>query len=525
MNVELAEIIINKLTQLGVKTFCICPGGRLAPFLEVLSCSKGLEILYFYEERSCSFFALGRVRRDRRPVAVITTSGTAVAELLPGVIESYYSGLPLVLVTADRPSSYREQASPQTIKNPIDLFKDYSHCSLDVSELKDLKLNSWYPQRGHLHLNVAFDEPLLDSTPHSIDFSKHSFKKSVSIYSDLFIKANEKDFQKFFKKCKKPLILVGELQYEEKPIVEKFLANYDKSFYVEPLSQLHYLKERLYSGEKILYYGLQQKEIDGVIRLGGIPRCRFWRDLEKLDVEVLNLSSPPFYSGLSKKTLNFSLLDNLDLLKKHLSLLQYKNESLKDYDREQSQKWKKILETYPKSEDAWMGKLKTYFPENSQVFLGNSLPIRLWDRVSFLSNQRLLVTGQSGVNGIDGLTSRFFGECKTALNNFAVIGDLSVLYDLSAFWISKNIPPWTLFIVNNSGGQIFSHLFKNEMFINKHNLSFSPLARLWGLNYESFKDFEKFDAFECKPYSLVEICPDKESTDKVFKNYVSFWDT
>ena len=525
MNIELAEIIINKLVQLGVKTFCICPGGRSAPFLEILSHSKGLEILYFYDERSCSFFALGRVRRDRCPVAIITTSGTAVAELLPSVIEAYYSGLPLVLITADRPSSYRKEASPQTIKNPTSLFKDYSNCSLDISEPKDLKLDSWFSQRGHLHLNVAFDEPLLDGDSKSFDFSKPSFKISTSIYSDSFIKADESDFQKFFTKCKKPLILVGELRFEEKRVIENFLVNYDKPFYLEPLSQLHHLKARLSSGENILSYGVQQKEIDGVIRLGGIPRCRFWRDLEKLDVDVLSLSSPPFYSGLSKKTLNFSLLDNFELLTKHLSTLKNKNESLKDYDREKAQKWKKILEAHPKSEEAWMGRLKTSFPENSQVFLGNSLPIRLWDRISFLSDQNLLVTGQSGVNGIDGLISRFFGECRSSQNNFSVIGDLSTLYDLSAFWIGKNIPPWTLFVMNNFGGQIFSQLFKNKAFLNSHKLSFSAVSKLWDLEYQSCKNVEDFDRFKCKPYSLLEICPDKESTDKVFKEYGSLWNT
>ncbi len=524
MNIELAEIIINKLVKLGLKTFCICPGGRSAPFLEVLSYSKGLETLYFYDERSCSFFALGRVRRDQAPIAIITTSGTAVAELLPSVIEAYYNGLPLVLITADRPLSYRKQASPQTIKNTINIFKDYSYYSLDISEAKDLKIDSWLPQRGHLHLNVAFNEPLLDAIPNCLDFSNYPFKDSVPIYSDLSIKADRKDFENFFMKCKKPLILVGELRYEEKSVIEKFLATYDNLFYLEPLSQLQHLKRRLCSGEGILSYGLQQRAIDGIIRLGGIPRCRFWRDLEELDVEVLNLSSPPFYSGLSKKTLNFSLLDNFDLLKKYLLNLKHKSESLKSYDKEQSQKWKKILEKYPKSEDAWMGRLKNSFPKNSQVFLGNSLPIRLWDRVSFLSNQHLLITGQGGVNGIDGLTSRFFGESQSSQNNFAVMGDLSTLYDLSAFWISKNVPPWILFVINNFGGQIFSQLFKNKIFLNSHTLSFSSVAELWDLNYQSFKNFEDFNSFEYKPYSLLEICPDKDSTDKVFKDYVSLWD-
>ena len=521
-NIKLAEDIIQKLVSMGVRTFCVSPGGRCAPFIEVLSRAKGIDIYYFYDERSCGFFALGRARRDQAPIAVITTSGTAVAELLPSVIEGYYSGIPLVLITADRPPSYRKQATPQTIKDPIALFKDYSCCSLDLYTPKHVDISSWIPKQGHLHLNVCLNEPLLDSDVQNLDFSKTSTKKGGSIYSDLS-KKDHRGFESFFKKCKKPLIFVGELKEKEKPLVENFLKTSQQPFYLEALSQLHHIQERLLSGEKILNYAVKKKEIDGVIRLGGIPRSRFWRDLETTDIEVLNLSSPPFYTGLSRETFHFSLWDHLDLLKKHLLNLNNHSKNLINYDREQSEKWIKILEKYPMSEEAWIRRLKKSFPKNSHVFLGNSLPIRLWDQASLVCKHHLSVTGQNGVNGIDGLISRFFGECKKSHPNFGIIGDISALYDLSAFWIGKNIPPWTLFIMNNSGGQIFSRLFKNKAFLNEHHLSFSSLAQFWNFDYKCFKDFEGFRVDQNETSSLLEICPDQKSTDQVFKDYLSIW--
>jgi len=524
MNVKLAEQIISQLVYLGSRTFCICPGARCAPFIEVLSQAKGLEVLSFYDERSCVFFAVGRAQRDRLPVVVITTSGTAVAELLPGVIEAYYSGLPLVLITADRPPSYRKQGSPQTLKNPISIFKDYTHCSLDLFQTKNVALDSWYPQKGHLHLNVAFEEPLLDASISKLDFTTTSVN-SVSIYPDDSIQEYEKEFQNFFNHCKRPLILVGELRPEETVIVEKFLIDCKQPFYVEALSQLQHLKARLCSGEPILSYALKHNEVDGIIRLGSIPRCRFWRDLEQTDRPVLNLSSPPFYSGLSRKTFNVSLLSHLEILKKYLFSLKDQSENLRCYDREQFYKWKQILDHYPNSEEAWLGRLKQVFPIHSLVFLGNSLPIRLWDKVAALSYEHLKLTGQNGVNGIDGVTSRFFGRCVKSQKNFAILGDLTALYDLSAFWISRQIPPWTLFIINNFGGQIFSQLFKNPAFLNQHQLAFLNLAKFWNLNYEVYNTCQNFSLNKKQDYSLVEIRPDSESTKQAFKEYVSLWNT
>ena len=498
--------------------------GRSAPFVEVLSKTKGLEILHFYEERSACFFALGRVRRDNRPAAVITTSGTAVAELLPGLIESHYSGLPLVLITADRPFPYSPKGCPQTLKKPLDIFKTYTAHSLNVSKKKDWNLKGWKPYKGSLHLNVAFDEPLLDQVSPTFHFSKEKFKKPPLIYPPLQSKAPSSDFKKFFQSCKKPLILVGELRKEETKPVYDVLKNYKGLLYTEPLSQLHFLSNQLLSGENILFDALKKKEIDAVIRLGGIPRNSFWRHLEKNNLSVLNLSSPPFYSGLSRKSLNEPLMEALSNLKKQIHSLEETWDSFKKYDRDQALKWKTILRKHPSSEVSWLKKIGESLPKKSKIFLGNSLPVRLWDMLKF-SARNCSVTGQAGVNGIDGLVSRFFGECSSSHHNVAFIGDLSTLYDMTGFWKAKEIPSWNFVVINNFGGQIFSRLYKNPDFLNKHDLSFAPLAELWGLNYHLYKDISRYSWPKKKNPSLMEIRPDNQETEKCFSDYVSIWDT
>lgn len=534
MNIQIAEKIIKELVNLGIRSFCLCPGGRSAPFVEVLSHTKGVELLSFFEERSAGFFALGRVRRDEKPVAVLTTSGTAVAELLPSVIEAHYSALPLILITADRPLKFGEQGSPQTLENAVQILKNYCHTSKNILKAEDIDLLKWTPSNGSLHLNVCFDEPLIDEKVHPLDLS-HLKEKKINIYrSAKFLPSNhtindqKKDFhseiKSFFQLCKKPLVLVGELKPEEKPVVKDLLTHYKRLFYTEPLSGLDDLQQRLLSGERILNFALEKKEIDGVIRLGAVPRTRFWRDLEKCDTPVLNISSPPFYSGLARASLNLPLLDSIDLLKSYLLSLGEFGGSLKEFDQVQLEKWKNILVNHPQSEEFWLWTLKKSLKENSKVFLGNSSPIRLWEAIAFCKKSNLCITGQSGVNGIEGLVSRFLGECSPKMSNIGILGDLSLLYDMAGFWKAKDIPPWTLVVINNFGGQIFSRLFKNPAFLNRHKISFSALAQMWDLHYKFYKNSSDFEWPE-EVYSYVEIWPKEEDTKACFKKYVSIWDS
>jgi 2-succinyl-5-enolpyruvyl-6-hydroxy-3-cyclohexene-1-carboxylate synthase len=116
VNSLLAGEVLAVLRGAGVKTLVVCPGGRNAPLvLAADASSRVFDVLNFFEERSAAFFALGRIRRDDAPVAVITTSGTAAAELLPAMLEAVHGGWPLIAVTADRPRRLRGTGAPQTI--------------------------------------------------------------------------------------------------------------------------------------------------------------------------------------------------------------------------------------------------------------------------------------------------------------------------------------------------------------------------------------------------------------------------
>jgi len=161
-NLAAARQAIALARDLGVEDFCVCGGSRNAPLIAVLADGSWQltenptanrqppTVNSFVDERAAAFFALGRAKLTGRPVAVVTTSGTAAAELLPAAVEAHYSGVPLILITADRPARYRGTGAPQSIEQES-IFGVYA--ARDVA--------SW-TGRGALHINVEFDEPLID---------------------------------------------------------------------------------------------------------------------------------------------------------------------------------------------------------------------------------------------------------------------------------------------------------------------------------------------------------------------------
>lgn len=158
MNIPLAQQILEATISIGVSEICLCPGGRNSPFVVILSSFQKCRCYYLFEERSAAFFALGRSKRLEKPVVVMTTSGTAAGELLPAAMEAYYSGVPLLLITADRPRRFRGSGAPQAAEQ-VGLFGPYISYFQDLALNETCHLEDW-TQTGPAHLNVCFEEPL-----------------------------------------------------------------------------------------------------------------------------------------------------------------------------------------------------------------------------------------------------------------------------------------------------------------------------------------------------------------------------
>ena len=303
-NQALALEVVARLRGAGVRTFCLCPGGRNAPLVEALTAeASGIEVLDFFEERSAAFFALGRARRDARPAAVVTTSGTACAELLPAMVEAYYSSVPLVAVTADRPRSYRGTAAPQTIEQP-GIFGVYARRSFDLEEPG----GEWALSvaNGPLHVNVCFDEPLLAGwveeadTPHLSSVARVAHVLTATGETPPAGEtpgtsgARATGGTPVLPEGARPLVVLGALQNDgDQEDVLRFCRSLGAPVLAEASSQLtsRLGDLRLRAGEASARRAFEEGICDSVVRIGDIPSFRLWRDLEvKWRVPVVSVS-------------------------------------------------------------------------------------------------------------------------------------------------------------------------------------------------------------------------------------------
>jgi len=148
--------LLTLLRKEGIKEYCLCPGKRNQQIAAALTQALGVQVTSHFDERNAGFYALGRARALGAPVAVVTTSGTAVGELLPAVMEGAYTGVPLMLLTADRPSRYRGSAAPQSCIQP-GIFGVYAKTE-DIEGGQLPNFAAW-DRASPFHLNICLEEP------------------------------------------------------------------------------------------------------------------------------------------------------------------------------------------------------------------------------------------------------------------------------------------------------------------------------------------------------------------------------
>lgn len=466
-NIELARRTIAAIRSLGVTDFCVCAGSRNAPLLAVLGKTQQIKTYPFVDERSAAFFALGIGKRLGRPACVVTTSGTAVAELLPAAIEAYYSGVPLVLLTADRPARFRGTGAPQSIDQRA-IFGVHASTRID----------DW-DGTGALHVNVEFDEPLIDDEVEADAPWPVRMRARVT-----------PDVPPVPIAFENPLVLIGGLAAEDRDRVREFVLQLNAPVYAEPLSGLREddaLCDLLVVNERSLPRG----GFDGVIRIGNVPTLRFWRDLDRSDLGLVSFSRLRF-PGLSRGEVHS--IDALPEVTRRA-----RDDAFFMRDCEQRARFEALLDEEPDSELAAFRKLSRELPHGARIYLGNSLPIREWDLAATREQREYVIEANRGANGIDGQLSTSFGWNA----DFAIVGDLTALYDLNAPWIK---PSTRVIVVNNLGGRIFERVPTGapELAINEHSIAFDRWAAMFGIE-------------------LTELRPDAEASRRVWKRYDELW--
>jgi 2-succinyl-5-enolpyruvyl-6-hydroxy-3-cyclohexene-1-carboxylate synthase len=479
-NIDRASRLIERLLAAGVREFCVCAGSRNSPLLAVLG-SSGMRLFSFVDERSAAFFALGRMKAHGAPVAVVTTSGTAAAELLPAAVEAHYSGLPLILVTADRPERFRGTGAPQAIEQ-IGLFGVYA----------DTELDGWRAQRP-LHLNVEFDEPLIDAPVRSLEGCAPRRTPEGERVEPAVLPEHSR-----------ALVIVGGLREAQRERVREFVRNLSAPVYAEALSGLREDASLplITAGERMI----GRARFDLVIRIGSVPTLRYWRDLDAATIPVVHFTDLPF-AGMARGAIHpIEALPDLH---------GERDEGFFSRDRGQAAAFHRLLDDEPDSELAMLRTLSHDLAPGTQVYLGNSLPIREWDLAATRETKAFAYEGNRGANGIDGQLSAFLGWCSPERDNVCVLGDLTALYDLNAPWIVPQLghTRFRIVIVNNGGGRIFSRVtslrgldsnVRERIIENAHELRFEHWAKMWDID-------------------VTELRPDTEASRRVWERYDALW--
>ena len=508
-NAQLAHRVLDGLCRAGVREFCIAAGARNAPLLGPLLASPELSVFHFFDERSAAFFALGRCMAKRRPVVVITTSGTAAAELLPATVEAFYQGLPLVLVTADRPKNYRGTGAPQAI-DQVGLFGNYAMPTIDLDAASpDFKWPAG-PLNLPVHINVCFEEPT-DEPIETLSVSEEALSISESGGEDERAKAI---LESWSEKSDGLVVLAGGISPDRVGKVAEFLRAMNAPVLAEATANLEGRPELegllLRGGEK----SLRDLSVRKVIHIGAVPSWRWWRDLEdRPEIAVLNIGEVKFPGLARRENVESADWSALNLKVDHCvgALKNVGGSDLPD-------RLTRVLEEYDLSEVAWMRALSGVVPTGSCVLLGNSLTIREWNLAALPPKEGTVFFANRGANGIDGQVSTFLGLGADASESWLICGDLTALYDLSAPWVLNQLQAGNrrIVVINNNGGRIFSRMnaFRalseegRERVESRHELSFEPWAKMWGLDYRVCLEPSDLENLPMGAV-LIEVLPDE----------------
>jgi 2-succinyl-5-enolpyruvyl-6-hydroxy-3-cyclohexene-1-carboxylate synthase len=245
---------------------------------------------------------------------------------------------------------------------------------------------------------------------------------------------------------------------------------------------------------------------------------RFWRDLETRlpDVPACAVSRAPF-PGLPRARVvrgdPGTVLRTVTVGR----VTQGPGDDWLARDRTRAGRLRALLAAESRSEPGMVALLSGLVPAGALVYLGNSLPVREWDLAAAREPRGWQVVASRGANGIDGQLSTFLGFCQPGREHWAVVGDLTALYDLAAPWMLRGLEsgPVRIVIVNNGGGQIFARLSPHAVLRNEHQLDFADWARMWDLPYHRWNEVPA--AAPAEPRCVIELVPDPGATRR-------FWD-
>ena len=534
--IPVAQSLILSCINFRLFDVVISPGSRNVPLAIGFASNEKFNCYSIVDERSAAFFALGLSQKSKKPTILICTSGSALLNYYPAVAEAYYSEIPLIILSADRPKYKINIGDGQTIdqsdvykKNILysnTLSQDCSHATEEIvkSNLQkiinnkddsskiqklqksiqtnneamiekafNLSINKMQP----VHLNVPMEEPLYDF----IDSPSISIKLKKKIEKNLSIKDLDNCY-KTINKASKILILIGvsDGYILSKKSIQKI--NSCSSMVVMKEHTSNVFNESFISNIDRLVGPIElQSNSDSafdelspeiVISLGGMIVSKkiksFLRNYKpKKHFHIgNNISKDSFYSGVDHLEVSPNKFFENIVFKKIDS--NYHN-LWQDINRSKLELHNRYMRVANFSDLKVFELLSNWIPKKYDIQVANSTPVRYFQLFDLKNKNHMFAN--RGTSGIDGSTSTAIGSSiNSDLPVVLITGDLSFFYDINALW-NKHIPPsFRIIIINNGGGGIFKILpgFKennlfSEFIETKHNLSARSIAKMFNLNY------------------------------------------
>ena len=498
---DIALLLPSIFSSKGVDTVILCSGSRNSFISEAFYRSNLFKCFPFVDERSAAFFALGCSLQTKKPVVIVTTSGTACANLLPAVIEAYYQKRILIIITADRPTEQINQAVGQTIIQN-NLFDPYSCFSITLLETENLSsfrynirsvnnaLNQALKSQVPAHINMPMGEPNF----HEIKTlpplqSSHCIQQHNSTNTDHnYIKK----FLQLSAHHQKIMLVIGNLQPESELLKLIQTITEQKSIVImaEPLSNIHnqnvYCPERFFlqelhkEAEKFQPQLLITFAINSVAKklrkflLSFPPQQHVHIDENGEHIDTFHCLTDVMCCNPLHFLLQLQKNDDYCVNKKYNLLFQQHQEKI---DRHIV----KCLNQDNYTDIKALQILCPRIPNNSVVHLANSTAVRYIQYLKVTSHVQYYCN--RGTNGIDGCLSTAvgFATCDKR-DNFLIIGDLAFLYDSNILFLQEIPSNLKVILINNEGGNIFSLIAnkKNDdaffrkftVFEKKHDFQF-----------------------------------------------------
>lgn len=570
---EYIAALVDEFYQLGVRHAVFSPGSRSTTMAMLFKEHEGFETYMNIDERSASFMALGIAKAHKEPTVLVCTSGSAVAHYLPAVLEAQYSGVPLIVLSADRPHTLLHVGAPQTVDQQkifgtaVNYFEELAvpqeshYYTYPRQVARKSYMKAMDTKKGPVHINVPLFEPLVpELSRNHFEAGRSSFKVVKPNYSSVFGCDNRnnlthvnntidiahgndgtKEINDLLERYERILILAGpQIDIDEANTIRFFGEALQAPILADPLSNVRGCDtskvvistyDALLAGQSLWH----ELKPDCVVQFGQIVVSKrvqqmiaSWTDVEYIEVNPTMDSMNP----TGKTTMHVQA--SIDVFT-HLYGKNNNSDTYLNIWRRLDQAGKKQLSLAIDEPHCFEGRtireLQKQIPKDGQILVANSMTIRDFDYFWFSGESRAVLYGNRGVNGIDGTISTALGLAVNGRPTYLVTGDLSLFHDLNGLAVAKthnlNL---TIILHNNDGGGIFEYLPQkgtkhfDYLFSTSQGLDYSGAAKLYGCSYIKISSPDELSSVLAKigresGVHIIEIPTNREYSRELHKKY------